>query len=480
MNQQDTEDRIQDAVYRMQDTGGSGRNGACRRRAALVLPVVCLALVVGNLPAAETGSADFSVDWVTFRGTADSSRVEFFYAVPYTGLQDVFRAADSGLVAHFSMRFEMTGAAGFRQDATIYKQVRIDSFAEMVRTRRTFVDGFGVQVLPGEYRFRVTMAKPAQVQSDTTGEEIEYVESGSVEGDIEVPDLARGFVLSPPQLAAGVLYDSVSGGFSVIPNPTRFYGGPGLDRVYFYFEGYGLEAAPDSYEIAASVVGPGSDTVVTTGPIVKPKSGTRVSSVFGLSVEGLAPGEYSLVLELSDRGRKQSRAREAVFYVAGEPEEPGPATPYKMVFSEKEKRYYHQIERVATPRELGYYNSLSDSGKEAYLAWYWSRHNLPEFARRMDVADERYRTSRTPGTETDRGRVYVKYGEPDEVESMVLEVDRKPRQYWHYYGMGYVFIFIDLKGDGDFRLAYTSNPDEPRTGYELYLTEDERETFNVR
>ena len=35
---------------------------------------------------ALSGAIDFSVDWSAFRAGADSSRVEFFYAIPYDQL----------------------------------------------------------------------------------------------------------------------------------------------------------------------------------------------------------------------------------------------------------------------------------------------------------------------------------------------------------------------------------------------------------
>lgn len=433
-------------------------------------------------------AAGFSADWAFFRGAADSTRVEVFYSVPYDLLE--YEARDSGLAARFSVRFQMSGANGFSQDAVIFKQARIGSFREASQSRRSFVDGFGVSVRPGRYWLKMTLAKPAAVQSDTAGEVIDYTEMESVEDTIDVPDLSQGFALSSVQLAADVVPDSTTGSFSVIPNPARRYGGHGRERVYLYYETYGLAPEPDSYEVRVSVLrskgkGTGAkvqgespspeglDTVVAAEPMTKRKSGTRGSSALGVSVDGLGPGDYLLSLEVRDCG--QSRGRQAAFRVVGEEEPGGPQSPYRIQLTELEKLYYRELKYIASKRELGYYNTLSDSGKEAYLAWFWTRHNLSEFARRMQTAETKYRTSRTSGLATDRGRVYVKYGEPDEVEHKVLEVDRKPREYWRYYGVGYLFIFIDVGGDGNFRLAYTSDPDEPKTGYENLLTQDEQE-----
>ncbi len=415
-----------------------------------------------------------AVDWAAFRASGDSSRVEFFYAVPYGALD--YQVADTGLVGQFSLRFELAGPGGYHQDAVIFKQARIASFAEARESQRVFVDGFSLTVPPGRHAYKLTLAKPAPVQSDSAGG-TEFVEAGSVSDSLEIPNLSSGLQLSTIQLAAGVTVDTVSGGFSVIPNPTRRFGTAGLDRVYFYFEGYGLGPQADSYEVRSQVLGAAGETLVSSEPRVKWRTGTAVSSALGLSVAGIKPGDYKLEVELTDRASGRSVRRQSDFTVAGAEEEPGPGSPYQLSMTNLERQYYQQVEYIFSRRELGYYNSLGDSGKQAYLAWYWSKHNLTEFSRRMETARGRFKTARTSGLETARGRIYVKYGEPDEVERKVLEVDRKPREYWHYYGKGYNFVFIDLKSDNSYLLAYTNSPDEPRTGYEYYLTEDEQEIY---
>ena len=36
------------------------------------------------------------------------------------------------------------------------------------------------------------------------------------------------------------------------------------------------------------------------------------------------------------------------------------------------------------------------------------------------------------GWKTDRGRVYVLYGEPSEIEKFPNQMDQKPYEIWHY------------------------------------------------
>lgn len=423
--------------------------------------------------AAAAPAMVFDVDWAAFRGIGDSSRVEFFYAVPiFAGgaPQFDFRAADTMLAAKFALGFELEGDNGFRQSATLYKQLTLASLVEAREAQRQFVDGFSLNVPPGRYRVVFTVAQPAPSDEET------LEEKGRREDSLIVPEFRNGVQLSELQLAAGIVIDPETGGFSVVPNPGRSFGGDGVDRVYFYFEGYGLDPAADSYDVRTRVLSPAAETLVSTGPQTKPRSGTEVSSALGVSVGRLDPGEYTLEVALDDRAGGVA-ARRASFLVSAAGEEPGDETPYRLELTPLEEKYYERLDYIASKSELAYYNSLADSGKQAYLAWFWGRHNLAEFARRMETANERYRTSTTDGLKTDRGRIYVKYGEPEEVERKVLEVHVRPREYWQYYNQGYVFIFIDITGTDNYRLAWTNSPHETRTGYEGLLTPEEEELF---
>jgi GWxTD domain-containing protein len=195
----------------------------------------------------------------------------------------------------------------------------------------------------------------------------------------------------------------------------------------------------------------------------------------GVSVAGVEPGAYTLGVELTDvaTGRSVTGGRDFLLgAVAPEATVAGPALDGLLPL---ERKYYDQIQYLTTPGQLAYYKALSDTGKGAYLAKFWSVRNLAEFSRRMETADVKYRQPRVAGRDTDRGRIYVKYGEPDAVEQKVIETETRPREYWHYYNTGYLFVFIDIRQDSNYRLAWTNAKEEPKTGFESYLTVQEQE-----
>jgi hypothetical protein len=80
-------------------------------------------------------------------------------------------------------------------------------------------------------------------------------------------------------------------------------------------------------------------------------------------------------------------------------------------------------------------------------------------------ANERYReggVSRVPGWRTERGRIFIKYGPPDEVLTRVQGGSAKPYEVWKYTrGRGKKFIFLDLTQFGNYSLIWTDERREP-------------------
>ncbi|MDP8233041.1 MAG: GWxTD domain-containing protein [Candidatus Zophobacter franzmannii] len=108
-------------------------------------------------------------------------------------------------------------------------------------------------------------------------------------------------------------------------------------------------------------------------------------------------------------------------------------------------------------------NSLKaglDSFWKVYDTGYESNSLRVEFYKRIIEADNRFSFRRyKKGWMTDRGRVLIKYGLPDEVVAEHLPLDIRPYIIWYYYSLDKQFLFQDLKGFGDYELKNTHDED---------------------
>jgi len=79
-----------------------------------------------------------------------------------------------------------------------------------------------------------------------------------------------------------------------------------------------------------------------------------------------------------------------------------------------------------------------------------------EFYRRVKIANRNFSYLYREGWDTDRGMIYIQYGEPDQLDDYPIVHNRRPYQEWHYYRYEkYLrFTFVDENEDGDYRLIY--------------------------
>ena len=85
-------------------------------------------------------------------------------------------------------------------------------------------------------------------------------------------------------------------------------------------------------------------------------------------------------------------------------------------------------------------------------------------AGRIKFVENRFKTFNKTGSKTDRGRVYLQYGEPDEMELHPNDYDKKPYEIWYYNSIegGVIFVFGDITGYSDYELLHSTKRGELR------------------
>ncbi len=112
-----------------------------------------------------------------------------------------------------------------------------------------------------------------------------------------------------------------------------------------------------------------------------------------------------------------------------------------------------------TWKEINRNKNWTDSEK---VLQFWASNNPKEsqnsslqdlFYNRILQADRKFSVHRyKQGWQTDRGRIYIKFGEPDEISVDNNPVGRYPTQTWHYYRLNKTFIFYDRSRIEDYKL----------------------------
>ncbi len=120
-----------------------------------------------------------------------------------------------------------------------------------------------------------------------------------------------------------------------------------------------------------------------------------------------------------------------------------------------------QLEYIATPSEIDNLKKSDKETRDSLWTLFWKQYdptpNTPnneketEYFQRIAYADEHFSFG-DRGWRSDRGRIYVKYGAPDEVQSKPYELSTRPYDIWYYYKMNLRFVFYDRHGFGEYIL----------------------------
>ncbi len=100
--------------------------------------------------------------------------------------------------------------------------------------------------------------------------------------------------------------------------------------------------------------------------------------------------------------------------------------------------------------------------KQKFFERYWKERDpdpttaknelKDEYFRRVNYANQHFSTMTLDGWQTDRGRILIKFGFPDDIERHPFEIDSPPYEIWQYYSLRKTFLFVDYTGFGDYRL----------------------------
>lgn len=197
-----------------------------------------------------------------------------------------------------------------------------------------------------------------------------------------------------------------------------------------------------------------------------------------LPVKSLAPGAYRV--RLAERGKVDgdSLSRTASFTTAGPGGEPDAAVPADVLDQSGEAALdslYAPLVYLMRDDERGSYAGLDVSGKREYLRRFWERRDptpgtprneaREDYYDRIRVANREFReggAAEIPGWRTDRGRIFIRYGPPDDVLRQPQPPSSPPYEAWKYTrGRRLKFVFVDLTRFGNYTLVYTTDIHEP-------------------
>jgi GWxTD domain-containing protein len=374
-----------------------------------------------DIPSASRGDIVFYADVVTFYQGEGVNVEEIYCVVPNDQVK--FVEEDGLLTGKLRYVAEIADGNGDIVGSS-ENTVEVTAASAEDAEDRTVVQVLqsSISVAPGRYTATVILEDLNALKRELISFLLKKYKSGEVQVLIDSKDFGEEqFAISDIEFARGLRRVNNGAfhksGFEIIPNAPRRYGLL-LPELAIFFELYNLSAATDCDQVVATY----AITNRMGGEIFRSEKtlslqGEKSASTALFDVTSLSSGSYLLALSISDTTGTALARSERRFDVAWSPLSWG--------------RYEHEMlgdmEYVLTEDEMGRFRTLSSGEQEKFLEGFWKdidptpgtmeNEARTEHYRRVSYADRHFGSTHTRGALTDRGRLYVKYGQPDDIQS---------------------------------------------------------------
>lgn len=323
-------------------------------------------------------------------------------------------------------------------------------------------------VEPGDYTLQVTIVDVHSKKQQTMRRPI------SLElfppGEITISDIT----LASQVIKAKAENEFTRYGYDVVPNAQRTFTS-GAPMMYYFFEAYGLSGTGD-YGVHTQILSLNGDIVQDFPSSTKKMPGTSVVEWGGLNTAGLGSGIYKLAIEISEGVTNRSITQKRTFYIlresSGKQDDVEEKDDYAGLSASQVDDIYKVVSVIMDKKEKRLYEKSDDVGRRKVLNTFWERRDPDpetpvnefkvEFYQRVQMANRDFGSEKDGGWSTDRGRVLIKYGPPNNIDTQQSSLDQKPWITWEYYDIegGVYFIFVDRTGYGSFQLVTSNARDE--------------------
>lgn len=362
----------------------------------------------------------------------------------------LFERRPDGFHNAYEVRVILSKEKGHQQVAgdAFTRELKVARYSETNIQGDDLYEQITFQLPPGKYIAEAFLTDLTAERTSSTSLPIEVPGGG---GDIWITDLSLGTARADSTGASRGAYD---------PNPSRHY----VDDVQrLVATGEIVDnrpaSAPDSiYKLHYRVVSD-VDPDLARGDTAIVRVGARTRFVIRPRLGILNAGTYRFVLELTGptlpaKGKKKATPirREKEFTVeqsaanaALDPRTSIEVLRYIALDWEKD-----EIDKLRTEED-----------RRSFWVAFWQRRDpspdtpqneaMDEFYKRVRYADQHF-GSGGAGWKTDMGRIYIQYGQPDEIVRNPFRFDGPPEEIWYYYHDRKTFYFIDQDGFGRYEL----------------------------
>ena len=446
-------------------------------RKTVLLTIILIGLLLSFTNQAYSQKRlDFDFNYVRFRGNETLSMVEVYYQIPLEQIEYVLDGEQ------YKLGFQIELTVSSNDSTYLNKSLKYPFYSptdtsstrsKLIPVTQTFFIDNGeyelvtrVSDLYGDASREIKMPLHIRPTSPDTLKFSDILLSNSISADT----------------TKGSFYKN---GYKVLPNIAKIYG-PTAPMLFFYTELYNLDFSIDStnsnYVIRRSIRNSQNKIVKELPEKTKKKPGSSSVEMGRFNILSLFTGQYLLRVEATDLATNQTCSVSQPFFIynpkkmvnaaemqgpTGTSNEVNPDSRYDVMTEEEVDAEFDKAKYIATRTEMKTFKKLEITAKRNFLKEFWAKRDTnpttvfnefrDDYLSRAKYADDNF-SSMKDGWKSDRGRVLLIYGLPDEIERSPFTSSTKPYQFWRYFSVegGVEFVFVDKRNFGNFELVHST------------------------
>jgi len=279
-------------------------------------------------------------------------------------------------------------------------------------------------------------------------------------------------------------------GYNLYPNVLNYFS-ENINRLGFYAEIYNTDSVleEEDFLVLYSIrLSSDNSKVIKNYRSFKKQTKSPINITFSeFDINELPSGNYNLIIEVRDKKNKLIAAKAVFFqrnkkmanYTLSDIHQIDISESFVSTLTDKETDYQlRAMMPIVKTNDKGYIQNLAQGKnpelQRRFIHNYWTEaypldadKQFAYYKEEVEKVEQRYGSQMFDGFDTDRGRVHLQYGPPNDMIDGANEPGASPYQIWQYYQIGnqsnVQFVFYNPNfADNDYELIHSNARGEVR------------------